>query len=58
MPAFVLTLCLLQGAPLLLTAGLVTLTTLPMLFFYRIFMNLLAEQRAEFEKEATRRKQA
>jgi len=29
-----------------------------MLFFYRIFMNLLAEQRAEFEKEATRRKQA
>ena len=53
MPALVLVACVAEGASPLLTAGLIALSLLPMALFFRFFMNLLAEQRAERQKEAT-----
>jgi len=54
MPALVLIFSVLQGATVFFTAGLVALTCLPVALFYRFFMNVLAEERAEREKKAAR----
>ena len=51
MPALALVVCVAQGASALLTAGIVAITLLPMAVFYRFFMGLLAEQRAERQKQ-------
>ena len=53
MPALVLVVCVAQGAAPLLTAGLIAASLLPMAPFFRFAMNLLAEERAERQKEAT-----
>jgi hypothetical protein len=54
MPALVLVVSLVQGGSLGLTLLLLLASLLPAALFYRFFMNLLAEQRAEREKEAVR----
>jgi hypothetical protein len=54
MPALVLVACVFEGAPLILTIGLVAVASLVPALSYRFFMNLLAEQRGEREKEAAR----
>lgn len=50
-PALVLVVCLAQGAPALLTAALVAAALLPMAVGYGFVMNLLADQRAERQKQ-------
>ena len=55
MPILVLVVSILNGVEVLLTAGLLALTVFPVALFYRFFMNLLAEQRTEWETEASRR---
>ena len=51
MPALVLVACVAQGASALLTAGLIAVSLLPMAIGYRFFMSILAEQRAERQKQ-------
>lgn len=51
MPALALVTCIAQGASIVLTAGLMAVSLLPIALFYRFFMNLLAEQRAERQKQ-------
>jgi hypothetical protein len=54
LPAIALIASVAQGASPLFTVAMVALTTLPAALFYRFFMNLLGEQRAEREREAAR----
>lgn len=54
LPVLLLVLSLLNGGDLLLTLFLFVSALLPMALFYRFFMNILAEQRIEQQKEAAR----
>jgi hypothetical protein len=51
MPALVIVVCVAQGASALLTAGLIAISFLPMALGYSFFMSILAEQRAERQKQ-------
>ncbi len=54
MPTLLLVVLILEGAPLLLTIGLLVVSTLPSALLYRYTLNVLADLRSSREREAAR----